>query len=110
QDRQGSRPQHTSHRARDKGTAKIHRRTRSCVLSSLRLARVPSASSRAWSVPVLNDRSSAKRRETMANDRLLHFLAQLPLRRVWNDVAGCHCRVAFLLAQPRRGNAPLSET
>src|SRR5262249_2706351 len=27
---------------------------------------------------MLNDRSTAKRRETTANDRLLHFMAQLP--------------------------------
>src|ERR1700730_3049596 len=47
------------------------------------------SASRALSVPILNDRSTAKRRETTANDRLLHFMAQLPLgrkrRRVWND-------------------------
>ena len=29
------------------------------------------------SVPILYDRSTAKRRETMANDRLLYFMAQL---------------------------------
>src|SRR5262249_2161359 len=26
-----------------------------------------------------------RKRTTTANDRLLHFMAQLPLRRVWND-------------------------
>src|SRR5262249_37626245 len=28
-----------------------------------------------------------RKRTTTANDRLLHFMTQLPLRRVWNDVA-----------------------
>jgi hypothetical protein len=46
------------------------------------------------SVPMLNDRSTAESSEATANDRLLHFMAQLPLgrkrRRVWNGVAGCH--------------------
>jgi hypothetical protein len=42
---------------------------------------------------ILNDRSTAKRKETMANHGLVHFMAQLPLgrkkQRVWNNVAGC---------------------
>src|SRR5262249_30374291 len=58
------------------------------------MVREARSASRAWSIPIFNDRSTAKRRETTANDRLLHFMAQLPLgrkrRRVWNDVAGCH--------------------
>jgi hypothetical protein len=36
------------------------------------------SASRALSVPVLNDSSSAKSTETTANDRLLHFMAQPP--------------------------------
>ena len=35
--------------------------------------------SRALSVPVLSDRRSANSAETTANDRLLHFMPQLPL-------------------------------
>ena len=36
------------------------------------------AASRAFSVPALNDRRSAKSTEVTANDRLLHFMARLP--------------------------------
>jgi hypothetical protein len=36
------------------------------------------SASRALSVPVLNDSRSAKSKETTANDRLLHFMAQPP--------------------------------
>jgi hypothetical protein len=38
----------------------------------------------------------------MANDRLLHFMAQLPLRRVWNDVAGLSlkCSLSASAATP----------
>jgi hypothetical protein len=47
------------------------------------------SASRALSAPVLNDRSTAKSRETTANDRLLYFMAQPLLgrktRRVWSD-------------------------
>ena len=35
----------------------------------------------AWSAPVLDDRSTASSTETTANERLLHFMAQLPLGR-----------------------------
>jgi hypothetical protein len=49
------------------------------------------SASRALSVPVLNDRRSAKSTETTANDRLLYFMARPPFRsefrRVWCDVA-----------------------
>src|SRR5262249_59727674 len=43
------------------------------------LAAIPASC--ALSVPVLNDRWSAKSTETTANDRLLHFMPQLPLGR-----------------------------
>jgi hypothetical protein len=41
------------------------------------------------SVPILDDRSTAKRRETMANDRLLHFMLNSLWSEndEWNDVA-----------------------
>src|SRR5262249_20609737 len=39
------------------------------------------SASRALSVPILNDRSTAKRGETTANDRLLHFMGQLRFGR-----------------------------
>jgi hypothetical protein len=64
------------------------------------------SASRASSVPILKDRSTAKRRGTTGNDRLLQFMAQLPLgRRVWNDVAGCHWSIAFLPTRPERPNS-----
>ena len=47
------------------------------------------SASRALGVPILNDRNTMKSAETTAKERLLHFMAQLPLgrkrRRVWND-------------------------
>src|SRR5215472_4502739 len=47
------------------------------------------SASRALRVPILNDRSAAKRGETTANDRLLRFMGQLRFgrkrRRVRND-------------------------
>ena len=64
----------------------MHCRLATCAAAKVREAK---SASRALSVPILDDRSTAKRRETTANDRLLHFMAQLPLgrkrRRVWND-------------------------
>ena len=63
------------------------------------------SASRALSVPILDDRSTANITETKANDRLLHFMAQPTLgrkpRQVWSDVRSiatsrCAIRAAML--------------